>query len=76
MDNKKFIADTAPKGFEYIGPYKVVKLFRVSGRKRVLNRGLTREEAKRVVNSHRSSKNHMVMFLKQFTASKYYKSIN
>lgn len=30
----------------YTGTYKVVKIFRVSNRRRVLERGLTKEEAK------------------------------
>jgi len=34
----------------YIGTYKVVKIFRVSNRRQVLKRGLTIDEAKRVVN--------------------------
>ncbi len=35
----------------YTGPYKVVKLYRVSMRREVLYRNLTKEEAMRVVNS-------------------------
>lgn len=56
----------------YIGTYKVVKLFRVSNRREVLRRGLTREEAKRVVNSYPDSNRSMVVFMKQFTSHKYY----
>jgi hypothetical protein len=58
---------------EYIGPYKVVKFFRVSQRRQVLKRGLTKEEAKRVVNSYPDSNNHLVGFTKQFTSDRYYK---
>ena len=58
---------------EYIGTYKVYKVFRKSGRRQVIERGLTREEAKRVVNSFPSNNNSMVVFDKQFTADKYYK---
>ena len=57
---------------QYIGTYKVVKHFRKSLRRQVLERGLTREEAKRVVNRYPDSKNHIVMFVKQYTADKYY----
>lgn len=45
--------------------YKVVKIFRVSGRRQVLRRNLTREEAKRVVNSYPDSTRSMVVFYKQ-----------
>ena len=57
---------------QYIGTYKVVKIFRVSNRRQVLRRGLTREEAKRVVNSYPDSNTSMVVFMKQFTSDKYY----
>ena len=57
---------------QYIGTYKVVKIFRVSNRRQVLRRGLTREEAKRVVNSYPDSNKSMVVFMKQFTSDKYY----
>lgn len=56
----------------YIGTYKVVKIFRKSQRKKVIERGLTRDEAKRVVNSFPDSSKSMVVFMKQFTADKYY----
>lgn len=56
----------------YIGTYKVVKIFRLSQRRVILERGLTREEAKRVVNSYPDKNNSMVVFYKQFTANKYY----
>jgi hypothetical protein len=42
--------------------YKVVKFFRLSGRRQVLKRGLTREEAKRVVNSYLDSNRSLVGF--------------
>ena len=57
---------------QYIGTYKVVKIFRISGRRQVLRKGLTREEAKRVVNSYPNSNKSMVVFMKQFTSNKYY----
>ena len=57
----------------YIGTYKVYRLFRVSGRRQILERGLTREEAMRVVNRYKDSQKSMVVFDKQFSADKYYK---
>jgi hypothetical protein len=57
---------------QYIGTYKVVKLFRVSRRRELLESGLTREEAIKVVNSYPDSSRSMVVFYKQFTADKYY----
>jgi hypothetical protein len=57
---------------KYIGTYKVVKIFRKSHRKQILERGLTREEAKRVVNRYPDSNLSMVVFCKQFTANKYF----
>ena len=57
---------------QYIGTYKVVKVFRISGRRQVLRRWLTREEAKMVVNSYPDSNKSMVVFIKQFTSNKYY----
>lgn len=57
---------------EYTGTYKVVKVFRKSNRRQVIDRGLTREEAKRVVNRYPDSTRSMVVFMKQFTADKYY----
>lgn len=56
----------------YIGPYKVVKFFKVSGRRQILRRGLTLDEAKWVVNSYPDSNRSLVGFTKQFTAQKYY----
>lgn len=59
----------------YIGTYKVVKIFRKSGRRKILRKGLTIDEAKRVVNSYPDSNNHMVVFVKQYTADKYFQEI-
>jgi len=56
----------------YSGPYKVVKIFRISKRRQVIERNLTREEAKRLVNTYPDSNRSMVVFCKQFTASKFY----
>ena len=50
---------------EKIQLYKVVKFFRVSGRRKILRRGLTRDEAKRVVNSYPDSNRSLVGFEKQ-----------
>lgn len=57
---------------QYIGTYKVYKVFRKSARRVILRTGLTRDEAMRVVNSYPDSNTSMVVFDKQFTASKYY----
>jgi hypothetical protein len=56
----------------YTGTYKVYKVFRKSNRRQILRRGLTRDEAKMVVNSYPDSNRSMVVFDKQFTAAKYY----
>ena len=48
--------------------YKVVKLFRVSGRRNVLRRYLTESEAQRVVNSYPDSSRSMVIYTKQFSS--------
>jgi len=45
--------------------YKVVKIFRVSRRRQVLERNLTRDEAMRVVNRYPDSSRSMVVFYKQ-----------
>ncbi len=58
----------------YTGTYKVVKLFRVSNRRQIIERGLTRDEAQRVVNRYPDSTRSMVVFCKQFTAKRYYKA--
>jgi len=57
----------------YTGPYKVVKLYRVSMRREVLYRNLTKEEAMRVVNRYPDSSRSMVVFMKQYSADKYFK---
>lgn len=57
----------------YIGPYKVVKIFRVSRRHQVLERNLTREEAQKIVQSFPDSNRSMVVFYKQFDSEKYYR---
>lgn len=59
----------------YIGSYKVVKLFRVSRRREVIRRGLTLEEAKKLVVSYPSSNRSMVVFYKQYTSEKYFKTV-
>lgn len=58
---------------EYIGTYKVYKLYRQSCRRQIIERGLTRDQAKRLVNTYPDSKKHIVVFDKQFTSEKYYK---
>lgn len=59
---------------KYIGTYKVYKVFRISHRRQILRRGLTRDEAIRVVNSYKDSSRSMVVFDKQYTAAKYFKT--
>lgn len=56
----------------YIGTYKVYKIFRKSNRREVIRRGLTRDEAKALVNSYPDSNRSMVVFDKQFYSSKYF----
>jgi hypothetical protein len=56
----------------YIGPYKVYKVFRVSRKRQIIKRGLTRDEAMQIVNSYPDSKTSMIVFDKQFTSDKYY----
>jgi hypothetical protein len=57
----------------YTGTYKVYKVFKVSRKRQILRRGLSRDEAIRVVNSYPSSNTSMVVFDKQFSADKYFK---
>ena len=57
---------------QYVGPYKVVKIFRVSRRHQILEKNLTREEAQRLVQSFPDSNRSMVVFYKQFDSPKYY----
>jgi len=42
--------------------YYVAKVFYVSGRKKILEKNLTLEEARRVVNSYPNSKRSMVIY--------------
>lgn len=57
---------------QYIGTYKVYRVYRKSARRVIIQRDLTREQAKTLVNSYPDSKTSMVVFDKQFTADKYY----
>ena len=56
----------------YIGTYKVYKVFKKSQRRQILESGLTRSQAIRLVNSYPDKNSSMVVFEKQFTSSKYY----
>lgn len=56
----------------YTGTYKVYRVFRKSNRREVIRRGLSREEAKAIVNSYPDSNTSMVVFDKQFYADKYF----
>ena len=58
---------------QYIGTYKVYRVFKVSRKRQILARDLTRDEAKTLVNSYPNSNRSMVVFDKQFTADKYWK---
>jgi len=42
--------------------YKVVKVMRKTGNKKTLEKNLTLDEAKRMVNSYPDSNKHMVVF--------------
>jgi len=57
---------------KYIGTYKVLKVFRKSCRKQIIEKGLTEKEAQRLVNSFQNNSTSMVVYTKQFTADKYY----
>jgi len=57
---------------QYIGTYKVFKVFRVSSRREIIRKGLTREDAQALVRSYPDSNRSMVVFDKEFTADKYY----
>ena len=61
---------------EYIGTYKVIKFFRKSNRRQIIRRGLTLDEAKRLVNCFPNRKTSLVGFTKQFSSEKYFKKIN
>ena len=56
----------------YIGTYKVLKVFRKSGRRQVIARGLSIEEAKARVKRYPDSQRSMVIFTKQFNSDKYF----
>jgi hypothetical protein len=56
----------------YIGTYKVFKVFRVSGRRSIIRKGLTRDQGMQLVRSYPDSNRSMVVFDKQFTSAKYY----
>jgi hypothetical protein len=60
----------------YTGTYKVYKVFRKSQRRQIIQKGLTRDEAKRLVNAFPDSSRSMVVFDKQFSADKYFKQVN
>ncbi len=56
----------------YTGTYKVYKVFRKSGRREILRRDSTRDEAIALVKRYPSNNNSMVCFDKQFYADKYF----
>lgn len=57
---------------KYIGTYKVFRVFRKSGRREIIARGLTREDAQAMVSRFPDSNRSMVCFDKQFSAKKYF----
>jgi len=57
---------------KYIGTYKVVKIGRKSGKRTVLHRDKTQEDAQRLTNSYPDSNRSMVVYFKQFYADKYF----
>jgi hypothetical protein len=57
---------------EYVGTYKVYRVYRKSCKRVIIERGLTRDQAKKMVNSFPDSNGSIVVFDKQFTADKYY----
>jgi hypothetical protein len=59
----------------YIGTYNVVRFYRNNpGRRDIIQRGLTLEEAKRVVNRYPDSNKTLVGFVKQYSANKWFKT--
>lgn len=60
---------------EYIGTYKVYRVFRKSGRRQTIEKDIDRETAMRITQSFPDSNTSMVVFDKQFTADKYYKEV-
>ncbi len=60
-------------GKTYIGPYKVYRVFKKSRKRVIIEKGLTREQAQRLVQSSPDSNTSMVVFEKQFYSPKYYK---
>ena len=56
---------------KYIGTYKVIRFYK-SGKKQILEKGLTREQAIRATKNYESTKSSFVGFDKQFTADKYF----
>jgi hypothetical protein len=58
---------------QYIGTYKVVRVFAKSGRKQIIEKGLTRSEAQRLTQAFPDNSTSMVVFFKEFTSEKYYK---
>lgn len=57
---------------KYIGTYKVVRIYQRSRKSQLIEKGLSLEDAKRLVNSFPDSVFSMVVFKKQFSASKYF----
>ena len=58
----------------YIGTYLVFRVFKKSRRREIIRRGLTRQDAIKLVGSFSDKTTSMVCFDKQFYADKYYKN--
>lgn len=56
----------------YIGTYKVIKIYRKSNRREIIERDLSLEEAKKLTNSFPDRSGSMVVFCKQFSSKKYF----
>jgi len=57
----------------YVGTYKVYRVFKKSRKRVIIEKGLTREQAKKLVQSFPDSNTSMVVFDKQFSTDRYYK---
>ena len=57
--------NTTTQPAELYKVYKIGRKYGMGGRRQVLGRNLSREEAKRIVNSYPDSSRSMVIFVKQ-----------
>ncbi len=59
----------------YVGTYQVVKVFRDSRRRVILEKGLSKDDALSIVRAYPDSNKHIVVFEKQFSSKKYFKEV-